>query len=173
MVKTIIHSKSEDLQISRLNEYSLVADKIKRAGRCPQQGFDKLRSRPNPSSGSTRLSAQISCVVPPFANGSSALTRQGFSDPSPTLSDSLAGDPLSKEEKSAIQALTNLAALSDAMRCQPPSRTMQVVTVRSDGGSREGFLQRSPTRSAPGTTRRELERAQPRPSASLLSPWYL
>ncbi|CAM6013460.1 unnamed protein product [Sphagnum balticum] len=50
MVKTKINSECEDLQISRLNEFFLVADRIRKAGRDVRQGLGKFKcSKPNPS----------------------------------------------------------------------------------------------------------------------------
>jgi hypothetical protein len=149
MVKTIIHTKFENPKISRLNEFFLVVDRIRRTRRFSRQGFSKLRSRLNPSGGGARPPAQTSSTVPPSANGSSTLPMQGISNPPPALSGSLARNSLSKEAKNAIQTPVNSAALSNVARCQPLNRTAQVVTMRSDGGSREGLLQQSPPTISP------------------------
>jgi hypothetical protein len=47
-----INSKSEDLQISILNEFFLVANMIRKAGRGVRQGHVKFKcNKPNPSGG--------------------------------------------------------------------------------------------------------------------------
>jgi hypothetical protein len=53
MVKMKINSEFEDLYISRLNEFFLVAERIWKAGRGVQQGFGKFKcnNKPNPSGG--------------------------------------------------------------------------------------------------------------------------
>jgi hypothetical protein len=129
VVKTIIHTESKDPQISRLKEFFLVANRIRRTRRYSRQGFDKLRSRPNLGSGGACLPAQTSSKDPPSANGSFALPVQGINDPPLAPSDSLGGNSLSKEEKNAIQASKNSVALSNTARCQLPNKIAQVVPV--------------------------------------------
>jgi hypothetical protein len=49
MVKMEICSDSEDQQIFKLNEYSLIAYKIQKAGHGPHLGFEKFKcKKPNP-----------------------------------------------------------------------------------------------------------------------------
>jgi hypothetical protein len=74
MVKMNNHSELEDLQISKLNEFFPVADRIRKVGRSARQGFDKFKNKPNPSGGGgTRLSVQTSNGNAPFSNGSLSL----------------------------------------------------------------------------------------------------
>jgi hypothetical protein len=56
MVKMNNHLEPEDFQISKLNEFFLVADRIRKAGRSVRQGFGKLKRKPNPNGGGARLS---------------------------------------------------------------------------------------------------------------------
>jgi hypothetical protein len=50
MVKMKINSEYKDLQISRLNEFFLVVDRIRKAGRGAWQGLGKFKcNKPNPS----------------------------------------------------------------------------------------------------------------------------
>jgi len=69
MVKMKNHSKHEDSQISKLNEFFFVADRIRKAGCSSQQGFGKFKSKPNLNSGGARLSVPISNGISPFATG--------------------------------------------------------------------------------------------------------
>jgi hypothetical protein len=48
MVKMNLHSKPEDPQLQRLNEFLLVADRIQKAGGSTQKGLGKFKkSSPN------------------------------------------------------------------------------------------------------------------------------
>jgi hypothetical protein len=69
MVKMKNHSEPEDSQISKLNEFFLVADRIRKARRSLRQGFGKFKSKSNPNGGGARLSVPISSEISPFANG--------------------------------------------------------------------------------------------------------
>jgi hypothetical protein len=69
MVKMKNHSELEDSQISKLNEFFLVGDRIRKAGHNARQGFGKLKSKPNPNGGGARLSVLASSGNAPFANG--------------------------------------------------------------------------------------------------------
>jgi hypothetical protein len=69
MVKMNNHSDPEDLQISKLNEFFLVTDRIRKVGRSTRQGFSKFKSKPNPSGGGACLSVSISSGTSPFTNG--------------------------------------------------------------------------------------------------------
>jgi hypothetical protein len=73
MVKMNNHSESEDLQISKLNEFFLVADRIRKVGRSVRQGFGKFKNKPNPSGGGACLSIPTSSENAHFSNGSFAL----------------------------------------------------------------------------------------------------
>ncbi len=134
-----IHSEADDLEISRLNEFFLVADMIRKAGRSARQGLEKFK-KPNPSDGSARFPTLTSNEDPPFTNGSFALPVQGPREAPLAPSSPLSGSPLSKEGKNVIQALEDLAAFSDLTRCQLPDKNTQVISARNDGGSHEGHL---------------------------------
>lgn len=56
MAKMKNHSEPEDSQISKLNEFLFVADRIRKAGCSARQGFGKFKSKPNPNGGGARLS---------------------------------------------------------------------------------------------------------------------
>jgi hypothetical protein len=70
MLKMNNHSEPEDFQISKLNEFFLVADRIQKAERSARQGFDNFKRKPNPNGGGARLFELISNGNAPFTNGS-------------------------------------------------------------------------------------------------------
>jgi hypothetical protein len=76
MVKMNLHSEFEDPQIQRLNEFFLVADRIRKAGRNPRQGLGKFK-KPSPNGGGARLSAPASNENLLFTKGSFAPPTQG------------------------------------------------------------------------------------------------
>jgi len=137
MVKMNNHSEPEDFQISKLNEFFLVADKIRKAGCITQQGFSKLKSKPNPNGGGARLSILTSSGKAPFTNGSFALVTlfvQSSCEAPLALSDFLPRNPFGKEERKEIRALEVPAAPSSSARCQALDRIVQAITERSTGG---------------------------------------
>jgi hypothetical protein len=64
MVKMNIHSEFNDFQISRFNEFFLVADMIRKARHSARQGFGKFKKL-NLSGGDARLSTSTSNEDPP------------------------------------------------------------------------------------------------------------
>jgi hypothetical protein len=147
MVKMNNHSEPEDLQISKLNEFFLVADRIRKAGRSTRQGFGKFKSKPNPSGGDARFAVSISSGNSPFADGSLTLITssvQSSRETPPAQSNFLSGNLLSKEWKKEIQASEVLAVPSNPARCQALERIAQAISERSDGGAHEGNRQQSP-----------------------------
>jgi hypothetical protein len=69
MVKMNIHSESDDLQISRLNEFFLVADKIQKVRRSARQGIEKFKKL-NLSGDGARFFALTSNEDPSSTKGS-------------------------------------------------------------------------------------------------------
>ncbi|CAK9215899.1 unnamed protein product [Sphagnum troendelagicum] len=143
MVKMKINSEFEDLQISRLNEFFLVADRIRKAGCGTRQGLGKFKcNQPNPSgSGGARASFSTSNEISSIANGSSNPPAQGSCEAPSTPSTSLSGSSLSKGGKNASQAPTDPATFGDPTRCRFLGKDAQANSPRSDGGSREGWPQ--------------------------------
>jgi hypothetical protein len=121
MVKMKNRSELEDSQISKLNEFFLVADRIWKAGRSTRQGFGKHKSKPNPNGGGARLSVSTSggntsiangplfLVFPPVQSSQEALLKQ---------SNSLSGKSLGNEGKKEIRAPEVPATPSNPARCQ-------------------------------------------------------
>jgi hypothetical protein len=107
MVKMKIYSESKDLQISKLNEFFLVADRIRKAGRGARQGlgFGKFKSKTNPNSGGVQFFVLSSNEKAPLTNGSFTLfspTMQSFRASPSKLSDPPPENPFSKEERRTI-----------------------------------------------------------------------
>ncbi|CAM6031017.1 unnamed protein product [Sphagnum balticum] len=151
MVKMNTYSESEDLQISKLNEFFLVADRIKKVGRSTRQGlgFGKFRSKMNPNGGGARFPVLPSGENAPLTNGSFILfspTLQSFRASPSEPSDPPTVDLLSKEERRTIRASEAPAAPSSPARCSAPNRIAQAISERSDGGAREGHRQWSPSK---------------------------
>jgi hypothetical protein len=144
MVKMNIHSESEDPQISRLNEFFFVVNRIRKVGRNVRQGLGKFKSKPNPSGSGAWLPTPTSSEDLPSTNGSITPPVQRSHVTSSTPSSPLPGSLLSKEERSAIRTPEVSAALSSPVRCPCPNKIAQVISERSDGGAREGHPQRSP-----------------------------
>jgi hypothetical protein len=147
MVKTNISSESEDIQISKLNEFFLVADRIRKAGRYTRQGFRKFKSKTNPNGGGARLPVPSSRESIPFTNRSFPSVapivlrfRDSLSEPS----DFLPRNPFSKGERKAIRAPEAQAVPSSSARCPVQAWGAQATSERSDGGAREGHRQQSP-----------------------------
>ncbi|CAK9865732.1 unnamed protein product [Sphagnum jensenii] len=145
MVKMKINSKSEDLQISKLNEFFLVADKIRKAGCDAQQGFKKFKcNKPNPNSGGdTHASPPINYKISSIANGCSDPPTQGSCKAPSAPRTSLSGSSLNKGGKNVGQALADPTTLSDSTRCRLPGKDTKANSLQNDGRSREGYLQRS------------------------------
>jgi hypothetical protein len=147
MVKMNNHSEPEDLQISKLNEFFFVADRIRKVGRSARQGFGKFKSTLNPSGAGARLFVLTSSKNAPFANGSLILVislMQSSRETPPAQSDFPSGNLLTKEGRKEIQALEVRAVPNNSGRCQAPDRIAQAISERSDGGAHEGNRQRSP-----------------------------
>jgi hypothetical protein len=123
----------EDHQISKLNEFFLVADKIRKAGRGAWQGLGKFK-KPNPGCGSARFLAQTRNEDTPFTNGSFALSVQGSCEALEVSSSSIPKSPFSNEGKIETQAPKDLAAFCDATRCQLLTKIAQATLEKSDGG---------------------------------------
>jgi hypothetical protein len=138
-----ICSESEDHQISKLNEFSLVAYKIWKARRGAWLGLSKFKgNKLNPSGGSSARTAF------PTSNKNSLTTDGSFDPPVQGSGEALSapsssflGGSISKEGKIANQAPANSTILEDMTRCQLSDKVAQAGSPRSDGESRENRLQ--------------------------------
>jgi hypothetical protein len=137
MVKMNLHSEFEDLQIQKLNEFLLVSDRIRKAGRSSQKRLGKFK-KPSPNGGGALLPASTNnentlctndSIVPPPQSSREALLE-------PSLVSS--GTPLDREEGSVIQAEGAPAARITQTNCQFRIKIAQAISTRSDGGEHEG-----------------------------------
>ncbi|CAM6014430.1 unnamed protein product [Sphagnum balticum] len=145
MVKMEICSDSEDQQISKLSESSLIAYRIRKAGCCVRLGFGKFKSNKSNFSGSGGAKAfpSASKEVSSATNGSYDLLVQGSCKALAASNILLPESLLSERGKNVGQALMDPAALSELEKCQSPSKDALATTAWSDGKSRESRLQRS------------------------------
>jgi len=124
MVKMEICSDSEDQQISKLSESSLIAYRIQKAGRGARLGLKKLKSSKLSSGGGgdAKFFPPASKEISLATNGSSEPPAQGSCDALATPSSLLPESLLSKKGKIIGQALADPAALNELGRCQSPSK---------------------------------------------------
>jgi hypothetical protein len=123
----------EDLQISKLNEFFLVADRIRKTGRGARPSFGKFK-KPNLGCGGARLPAQTRNEDTPLTNGSFALSVQGLREVLEAPSFSIPRSPISNEGKIEIQALKDPAAFHDETKCQLSTKIAQATSEKGDGG---------------------------------------
>jgi hypothetical protein len=119
MVKMEICFDSEDQQISKLSESSLIAYRIRKAGCDTRLKFGKFKSN-KPSfggGGSAKVFPPTSKEVPSATNGSSNLPTQDSCETPATSSTLLLESLLSKKGNNAGQAPTDPAALSESEKC--------------------------------------------------------
>jgi hypothetical protein len=142
MVKMEICSDPYDQHISKLNETSVIAYRIRKARCGVHSGFGKFKPRSG-SGGGAKVFLPVSKEVLFGTNGSFVLPVQCSSEtlaaPSTLLLESL----LSKG-KNTNAALEDPVATSDSKSCRSPGKSAQTATIQSDGESHEGNLQRSP-----------------------------
>jgi len=143
MVKMEICSDSEDQQISKLNESSLIAYRIRKVGRGARLGFGKFKSKKLNFDGNVGAkdfrpanneasSATNGSFEPPAHDH-----RGAFLAPSSLISESL----LIKKEGDAGLAPTDPTAPSELGRSQALSKGAKATTARSEEVFREGHPQ--------------------------------
>jgi len=144
MVKMNLHSKHEDPHLQKLNEFLLVADRIRKVGRSARKGPGKFK-KPSPNVDGARFSVPTSNENSLFTNSSIVPLTQGSHEALSAPSFPPSGNPLGKEEGSAIQALEISAARNTQTECQLLIKNAQAISAKSDGGEHERHLQRSPS----------------------------
>jgi hypothetical protein len=147
MVKMKNRLELEDSQISKLNEFFLIADRIRKAGRSSRLGVGKLKSKLNPNGGGARPSVSTSGGNTSSANdplSSASLHVQSSQETPLKSSDFLSRKSLGKEGKKEFRASEVPAAPSNLARCQASGRIAQAISERSDRGAHEGNQQRPP-----------------------------
>jgi len=144
MVKMNLHSEFEDLQIQKLNEFLLVSDRIRKAGRSSRKGLGKFK-KPSPNGGGAPLPVSTNNENTLCTNGSIVPPPQRSHVALPESNSISSGTPLDREEGSAIQAEGAPAARITQAECQLQIKNVQANSTRSDGGEHEGKQQRPPS----------------------------
>jgi hypothetical protein len=143
-----ICSEAADPQTAKLNEFVLVAHRIKKAGGSAWPGLSKSKLRPK-NVGGARASSPTS--------KKNLLTANGSIDPAspelceaPTKPISLhSGETICKEGRIASSKQANSITLQDRSRLQQTNKEAQALLLKSDGGPRGELLQRSTSRIVP------------------------
>jgi hypothetical protein len=131
-----------DPQTTKLEEFVLVAHRIRKAGRGVQPGLSKFKLSPR-KGGLTR--------VPSLTRGKNSFTANGsFVSASPELGEALAStisphpeETIRKEGRIASSSQAISVALQDRTRSQQASEETQASPLRSNGGPQGELLQRS------------------------------
>lgn len=144
MVKMNLHSEFKDLQIQKLNEFLLVSDRIRKAGRSSRKGLGKFK-KPSPNGGGAPLPISTNNKNTLCTNGSIVPPPQRSCEALLELSSTSSGTSLDREEGSAIQAEGAPAAHITQVECQLRIKNAQAISTRNDGGEHEGQLQRPPS----------------------------
>jgi len=137
MVKMNLHFEFEDLQIQKLNEFLLVSDRIRKAGRSSRKGLGKF-NKPSPNGGGTPLPASTNNENTLCTNGSIGPPSQSSREALPEPNSVSSGTSLDREEGSAIQAEGAPAARITQTDCQFRIKIAQAISTKSDGGEHEG-----------------------------------
>ncbi|CAK9858613.1 unnamed protein product [Sphagnum jensenii] len=140
-------SDLDEKHISKLNEYSLVALRIQKAGRGTRLGFGKFKCR-KPNLGSNvgaKAHRPESTEVPSATNGSFEASAHDHCKSLPAQSSPSPGSSANPRETIAGLASTDPTALSESRNTQAPSRSAETASTRSSEESREGTPWRPPS----------------------------
>jgi hypothetical protein len=145
MVKMEICSNLEDQQISKLNEYSLVAYRIWKTGRDARLGFGKFKSKKlNLGGGVGAKALRPECKdVPSATNGSFEPSTHDHRGSLLAPSSSTPESSLRIQETNADLASTNPTAPNESGNTQAPSKGAKAAATKSNEESREGLPRRS------------------------------
>ncbi len=137
-----ICSDATDSQTAKLDEFVLVAHKIRKAGRGAQPGLSKFKMSPR-KGGHTRVSSLTS-------GKNSLTTNDSFVSASPELDEALASiisphpEEMIHEEGRIVSSNHAISvALQDRTRSQQASEETQASPLRNDGGPQGELPQRS------------------------------
>jgi hypothetical protein len=141
-------SDADDSQTAKLNEFVLVAHRIRKAGRGTRPGLSKFKLRPR-NGGNARASSPTGGKNLLAANGSIVSASPGLSEAPAT--------PISPHSRETICEVGRIASsdqatsisLQDRSIPQQTSEEEQAPLLRSDGGPRGELLQRSYPPAAP------------------------
>ncbi|CAK9253726.1 unnamed protein product [Sphagnum jensenii] len=147
MGKMEICSDLEDQQISKLNEYSLVALRIRKAGRGARLGFGKFKCKKPNLGGNVGAKAHRpeSTEAPSATNGSYEASSHDHRKSLPAPSSPSPKSSANLRETITGLAATDPAALRESGNTQAPSRGAKTTSTRSIEESREGTPQRPPS----------------------------
>jgi hypothetical protein len=137
-----ICSDAADSQTAKLEEFVLVAHRIRKAGRGARPGPSKFKLSPR-KGGHTRVSFLTSGKNSLTANGSFVSTSPKLEEaPSSTISPH-PEETIHGEGRIASSSQAILVTLQDRTRSQQASEETQASPLRSDGGPQGELLQRS------------------------------
>ncbi|CAK9208953.1 unnamed protein product [Sphagnum troendelagicum] len=158
MGKMEICSDLEDQQISKLNEYSLVALRIRKAGRGARLGFGKFKCRKSNLGGNVGAKAHRPESTEPSSatNGSHEASAHDLRKSLPAPSSPSPESSANLRETNAGLVQTDPVALSESGNTQAPGRGVETTSARSSEESREGAPQRPPS---PLKLRKDLTRS--------------
>jgi hypothetical protein len=141
-------SDAADSQTAKLNEFILVAHRIRKAGLGARPGLSKYKLRPR-NGGNARASSLMGGKNLLVANGSIVSASPELSEAPATPISPHSGETVCEEGRivSSNQAIS--ISLQDRSRPQQTSEEEQASLLRSDGGPRGELLQRSYPPAAP------------------------
>ncbi|CAM6062820.1 unnamed protein product [Sphagnum tenellum] len=151
MGKMEICSDLEDQQISKLNEYSLVALRIRKAGRGARLGFGKFKCRKSNLGGNVGAKAHRPESTEPSSatNGSYEASAHDLRKSLPAPSSPSPESSANLRETNAGLVQTDPVALSESGNTQAPGRGVETTSARSSEESREGAPKTSFAAQAP------------------------
>ncbi|CAK9878714.1 unnamed protein product [Sphagnum jensenii] len=151
-------SDLDEQQISKLNEYSLLALRIRKVGRGKRLGFGKFKCRKPNLGGNVGAKAHRpeSTEVPSATNGSFEALAHDHRKSLPAQSSPSPGSSTNPRETITGLAPMDPAALSESGNTQAPSRGAETASARSSEESHEGTPWRPPS---PIKLRKDLTRS--------------
>jgi hypothetical protein len=164
-----ICSEAVDLQTAKLNEFVLVAHKIRKVGRSARPGLSKSKLRPK-NAGGARASSPTGKKNLLAANGSIDPTSPELCEAPAKLISLHSRETICKEGRIASSEQANSIALQDRSRLQQTSKEAQALLLRSDGGPRGELLQRSSSPNAPLDVAAKLPKSKIESSIGLRTP---
>ncbi len=141
-------SDADDSQTAKLNEFVLVAHRIRKAGRGTRPGLSKFKLRPR-NGGNARASSPTGGKNLLAANGSIVSASPELSEAPATPISPHSGETICEVGRIASSDQATSISLQDRSRPQQTSEEEQAPLLRSDGGPRGELLQRSYPPAAP------------------------
>jgi hypothetical protein len=136
-----ICSDAADSQTAKLEEFVLVAHRIRKSGRGIRPGLSKFKPSPR-KGGPTRVSSLLSGKNSLTANDSLVLASPKLEEaPSSTISPHLE-ETIHAEGRIASSSQAISVALQDRTRSQQASKETQASPLKNDGGPQGELLQR-------------------------------